>query len=29
MIQAVRQVVHKLMKPEQAFDLYQTLKEQK
>jgi putative autoinducer-2 (AI-2) aldolase len=29
MIQAVRQVVHELMKPEQAFDLYQTLKEQK
>jgi putative autoinducer-2 (AI-2) aldolase len=29
MIQAVRQVVHKLMKPEQAYDLYRTLKEQK
>lgn len=27
MIQAVRKVVHELMKPEQAYDLYQTLKE--
>jgi putative autoinducer-2 (AI-2) aldolase len=29
MIQAVRQVVHELMKPEQAYDLYQTLREEK
>ncbi|MBZ5498580.1 MAG: 3-hydroxy-5-phosphonooxypentane-2,4-dione thiolase [Acidobacteriia bacterium] len=29
MIQAVRKVVHELMKPEQAYDLYQTLKKQK
>jgi putative autoinducer-2 (AI-2) aldolase len=27
MIQAVRKVIHELMKPEQAYDLYQTLKE--
>jgi 3-hydroxy-5-phosphonooxypentane-2,4-dione thiolase len=29
MIQAVRKVVHELMKPEQAYDLYQTLKAEK
>jgi putative autoinducer-2 (AI-2) aldolase len=29
MIQAVRQVVHEFMKPEQAYDLYQTLREEK
>lgn len=29
MIQAVRKVVHELMKPEQAYELYQTLKGQK
>jgi len=29
MIQAVSRVVHELMKPEQAFDLYQTLKHEK
>jgi putative autoinducer-2 (AI-2) aldolase len=29
MIQAVGKVVHELMKPEQAFDLYQTLKHEK
>jgi putative autoinducer-2 (AI-2) aldolase len=27
MIQAVREVVHELMKPEQAYELYRTLKE--
>jgi putative autoinducer-2 (AI-2) aldolase len=29
MIQAVRKVVHEGMKPEQAYDLYQTLKHEK
>jgi putative autoinducer-2 (AI-2) aldolase len=29
MIQAVQKVVHELMKPEQALDLYQTLKHEK
>ena len=29
MIQAVRKVVHELLKPEQAYDYYQTLKEEK
>ncbi len=29
MIQAVRKVIHKLLKPEQAYDFYQTLKEKK
>ena len=29
MLQAVRKVVHELMKPEQALDLYRTLKEEK
>jgi putative autoinducer-2 (AI-2) aldolase len=29
MIQAVGKVVHELMKPEQALDLYETLKQEK
>jgi hypothetical protein len=28
MIQAVQKVVHELMKPEHAFELYRTLKEE-